>query len=729
MAQIDSSRQELGRLKKELFKCAMKGSWNEVKKIYRNHAEVRNAKITRSGDTALHIAVSDGKEEIVKDLVELIPKDDKALAIQNDEGNTPLHLAAALGNVRMCTCIATRDPKLIGVRNGEKETPFFVAVLNGSKEAFLCLHTLCGSNTKGYDYCRKSDGESILHCAIHGEYFDLAFQIIHLYKDLANFVNKEGLSPLHVLADKPSLFSGGSNLDWLGKIVYACTFVHELKIQEDTDGMAAYYQYQIKSQEEQDEASYPKNCQTCVNLLGLFGHAYRALFMGETNSERDAESRSQTDKEHQRFPPTYNVCLDTVKFVSKALIIMLGFGYTKTREIQARKENNTWSMQIMSKLLESSKAYEYDANGQEPDEQGTSLLLSFSDSPSLFPSLHDKHVPEDGKNQTTGEKEENDKKDEKEDKKGKKETPILLAAKNGIAEMVKDILDFFPVAIHDTNSEKKNAVLLAVEYRQPDVYKLLDKRDILKDSIFRKVDRKGNSALHLAAKLGQQRSPWLIPGDALQMQSEIKWFEFVKKSMPVHFFPRYNHTGQTAEEVFSETHKDLVEKGRKWLSETSNSCSVAAGLITTVAFNTATTVPGGVNQDSGTPTLAKFTAFNIFALSSLLALILSVTALAIFLRIFTSSYHEHQFRWTLPGQLLVGLSSLVISAVSMLLSFCAGHFFVIKDKLKDAAFPFYAVMCLPVMFFVVAQFPLFINLILAMCTKVPQRNFKVNMNP
>jgi hypothetical protein len=119
----------------------------------------------------------------------------------------------------------------------------------------------------------------------------------------------------------------------------------------------------------------------------------------------------------------------------------------------------------------------------------------------------------------------------------KGETPILIAAKNGITEIVEEILHRFPIAIHDMNTEKKNIVLLAVEHRQPHVYQLLLKRNILRDIVFRVVDNEGNSALHLAAKLGDYK-PWLIPGAALQMQWEIKWYEvcMTPDSFPSLFF-------------------------------------------------------------------------------------------------------------------------------------------------------------------------------------------------
>jgi len=49
---------------------------------------------------------------------------------------------------------------------------------------------------------------------------DLAFQIIHLYGDLVNSVNESGLTPLHLLANKPSVFKSGGRLGRFERIVY-----------------------------------------------------------------------------------------------------------------------------------------------------------------------------------------------------------------------------------------------------------------------------------------------------------------------------------------------------------------------------------------------------------------------------------------------------------------------------------------------------------------------------
>ncbi|KAF3450109.1 hypothetical protein FNV43_RR06189 [Rhamnella rubrinervis] len=106
------------------------------------------------------------------------------------------------------------------------------------------------------------------------------------------------------------------------------------------------------------------------------------------------------------------------------------------------------------------------------------------------------------------------------------ERAILVVAKNGVAELVEEILERYPVAVHDMNADK-NIVLLAVENRQPHVYGPFLKKNTLKDILFRKLDKYDNSALQLAATL-QGSKPWHISGASLQMQWEVKWYETVK---------------------------------------------------------------------------------------------------------------------------------------------------------------------------------------------------------
>lgn len=114
--------------------------------------------------------------------------------------------------------------------------------------------------------------------------------------------------------------------------------------------------------------------------------------------------------------------------------------------------------------------------------------------------------------------------------------------------------------------------------------------------------------------------------------------QFVEKSMPPKFFVRYNDKGETPWDIFRETHKDLVFNAGKWLSKTSDSCSVVSILIATVAFAAYATVPGGLDSNTGLPILEKQTIFHVFAISSLIALCFSVSSVVMFLVFFTSRY-------------------------------------------------------------------------------------------
>ncbi|TQD99260.1 hypothetical protein C1H46_015049 [Malus baccata] len=384
------------KMKKYLFKVAMQSKWEEVVRTYKFNKKARGAKITKSGDTALHVAVSDGQEEHVEELVKLITAEERK--IQNERGNTPLHIAAWMGNVTMCSCLANGHPSLVTACNVDNETPLFLAAVYGKKDAFLCMHhiyipTLGDDPRKRYNYCRRNNGDTILHCAISGDYFDLAFQIILLYEDLVKSVNAQGFSPLHILATKPSAFKSGSHLSLFQKIIYYCIYVDELKKEQRKEGI-------IKTFKEEENPKHPENYQTCINFLRLFGRTMEVFWaltnplsvclVSEAMDARDSDSVNLSDEEsveiimgteiksadpenpsnpgqgHQKFPVNYNTCFEFVKLISKAMLIVLGLGSTQIRKIREKKEKHKWSVQIMTELLERAVMYEYEDSGMNP---------------------------------------------------------------------------------------------------------------------------------------------------------------------------------------------------------------------------------------------------------------------------------------------------------------------------------------------------------------------------
>ncbi|GMN22662.1 hypothetical protein TIFTF001_051232 [Ficus carica] len=114
-------------------------------------------------------------------------------------------------------------------------------------------------------------------------------------------------------------------------------------------------------------------------------------------------------------------------------------------------------------------------------------------------------------------------------------------------------------------------------------------------------------------------------------------------------------------------------------------------------------------------------ATQAFAISSLVALCFSITALVFFLLILTSRCQEKDFAMDLPRKLLLGLTSLFASITSIVISFCDGHIFILPDNLKHVAYPLYAALCFPIAYFALAQLSLYFDLVWAIYREVPQR--------
>ena len=120
----------------------------------------------------MHVAIYAGQTHFVTSLLDRMEKEEftRILSMQNSKGNTPLHLAAELGNLKICRSITGREPDLISSRNMEGETPLFLAANYGQKDAFICLRGYL-NNKDDCSLCRRINGDTILHCTIYGEFF------------------------------------------------------------------------------------------------------------------------------------------------------------------------------------------------------------------------------------------------------------------------------------------------------------------------------------------------------------------------------------------------------------------------------------------------------------------------------------------------------------------------------------------------------------------------------
>ncbi|OVA01269.1 Ankyrin repeat-containing domain [Macleaya cordata] len=257
------------------------------------------------------------------------------------------------------------------------------------------------------------------------------------------------------------------------------------------------------------------------------------------------------------------------------------------------------------------------------------------------------------------------------------ERPIILATKMGIIEMVKEIVNMFPESLEFIDEEAgKNVLHLAAEHRHEYIMewlKSMKKRDLA--NLVVGIDREGNTALHAAAKLGEDK-PWHIRGAAHHIQWECVWFERIKYLLPAHMITIKNSNNQSAKEVFTKTHKDLLENAEKWLKDGSNTCMLMCTLIATVMFASAFTIPGGNDQETGLPVLLKTSEFTPFIQYAAVSLFLSLLSLGLFLSIHTSRFNEEDFYVWLPLKTVAALTTLFDSLVFTIASFSQAYFLV-----------------------------------------------------
>ncbi|KAG2391105.1 uncharacterized protein HKW66_Vig0131340 [Vigna angularis] len=629
-----------------LAECTLEGKWDEVDEMYNKFPACHTATIDDFVGTALHVAVDLAEEVVVEKLVNAIMRHEtmEALEMRNDRGDTALHVAASRGFTKICQIIVGENRKriyLAKLKNKDGETPFFQAALNWKKQAFAYL----SDHSATLQDLVRENGDSILHCAIRREYFDLAVIIVHYYDFLSIHLNKEGFTPLKVLATRPSAFRSATKLSWWKQILYHCMIVEPVIPDRQMEKILK----KMENKSNDSKCSYPDNYTTlCEFIAGFKSLGALPDKFCTIRNEQDSENPSIKESKNVGFlPPNYET---SQQFLRSAYVHTLGLtGVEKEEEEDKQKQSSRASDSI-----------------------------------------------------------------------DKTETAFLVAARNGIIEMVNELLERIPSVIHNLNANKENVLLMAVMNRQPYVIENLKMK--VKGEVWNNltlaIDKNERTILHWAADAPGDGKHTKIAGSALQMMWDIKWFQYIKSLVPEHFYLRSDTKGKTAGQIFEDEHKDLIEKSSDWLKETSESCSVVAALVAGVSFATASSIPGGTD-DKGRPHLEGEPAFDVFAVSSLVGLCTSVTGLIMFLTILTSRKQSKDFRRNLPFKLLLGLSSLFVSIAAMFVSFCSGHYFLLSHRYKSVLYPIYAATVFPVMFYAVAQFPLYFDLIIAILSKVP----------
>ncbi|KAJ9190399.1 hypothetical protein P3X46_001607 [Hevea brasiliensis] len=287
--------------------------------------------------------------------------------------------------------------------------------------------------------------------------------------------------------------------------------------------------------------------------------------------------------------------------------------------------------------------------------------------------------------------------------------PLLISARLGIYELVFEIVNAYPESVWFVDNEGRNVFHLAIIHRQKFIFRLFNRLSShTMHLVNTSTETHMENLLHLAAKLGPLDE---IPGVALQMHTEMLWFKEIEKVVQPSFREMKDGKGRTPRMVFTEEHKNLVERGEKWMRDTASSYSLVAVLVVTVAFAATFTVPGGNSEDHGIPIFLNETSFMIFTASNALALFSATTSLLMFLGILSSRYAENEFLKALPRRLCIGLITLFFSIASMLAAFSSALYIVVFHRVRWFAAPIAVLASAPATLFLFLQLPLLVEMV------------------
>ncbi|XP_041017954.1 ankyrin repeat-containing protein ITN1-like [Juglans microcarpa x Juglans regia] len=289
----------------------------------------------------------------------------------------------------------------------------------------------------------------------------------------------------------------------------------------------------------------------------------------------------------------------------------------------------------------------------------------------------------------------------------------MSAVKNGIVEIVVEMLKADLELQWETNENYRNIFMLAILHRRSEIFNIIFRLH-LKKALINLKDENQNCMLHMSGMFGDSTVLDRIPGAALQMQRELQWFKELESIVPRTLTEATNKDGLTPRQLFKKNHMELKKEGERWMKDTSTSCTVVGALIITIMFAAAITFPGGIDQNTGLPLLLNDELFKLFIISDAFSLFSATTSVLMFLGILTSRYAEDDFLKSLPKKMIIGLSTLFLSLVAMMTSFSAILLIMLRGHpFRGTTWIIIAAICLasiPVTLFVLIQFPLLVEM-------------------
>ncbi|KAH7514932.1 hypothetical protein FEM48_Zijuj11G0142600 [Ziziphus jujuba var. spinosa] len=629
----------------EPYRAALEGDWERMKRFYEENREAVFYPLTVTNDTAFHIAVYSRTKSPLEELIQIVPN--PPIARADDKKNTPLHEAGAIGNIEAAQVLMRWSPEQLEARNALGETPMFRAAAFGMTEMVKYLASEVRSRHRNMHIQRiRDDNTSILQSAIHGQHFETALWLFKNDEILGDLLDNKSRSCLQLLANMPSAFKSGYPMGKFESFIYSC----------------------LPNNEQDDDKCDQMN----------LGH------------RNDLESGRGKIHLHPSCSLSFNRAITSLY---SGLWMLLCAGWPMVGNIQNEKKKHESCWKLAKLLIKKDKSWE------KTDIKPDIGIISFGKT----------EESESEKPLVLGKKQDEEEKDDYIPSPLilTNITPLLIATSTGIEEIVNGILDEYPQAVEHVSDQGLSIMHVAIRHRQRNIFERVRKMKIPMARLVRRIDDNGYTLLHHVADMTHY-SGRSLPNPALLLQDELKWFERVRKLIPSHYVMNHSKGGQTAPDFFEKSHAYLLQEAQNWLKRTSESCSVIAVLIATVAFTVAYTVPGGSDQSTGLPILRHLPFFAIFTITDILSLVSALTSVVMFISILTSPFRLQDFRKSLPQKLTLAFTFLFLAVAVTMMAFSATVILIVRMKKRWTTTLVYGVAFVPVTVFALLQFPLYV---------------------
>ncbi|XP_015063388.1 serine/threonine-protein phosphatase 6 regulatory ankyrin repeat subunit B-like [Solanum pennellii] len=161
------------------------------------------------GATPLHAAAAKGQVEVVQHLI----KSFDIINSTDNQGNTALHIAASRGQLAVVEALIVASSSLVYLRNNAGETFLHVAITGFQTPCFrrldhqiqLMKQLVCGKfNIEEIVNAENKDGRTALHLAVIGNIHSELVELLMTVRSVnVNTRDKDGMTPLDILRQRP----------------------------------------------------------------------------------------------------------------------------------------------------------------------------------------------------------------------------------------------------------------------------------------------------------------------------------------------------------------------------------------------------------------------------------------------------------------------------------------------------------------------------------------------